>query len=140
MRRDAYEAKRTAAKIEFYEHHLARVTAALALHLAVHPEDTNLVLQHLHTEQAELARSQLHLIDQALDGKRLEDYHLEKPHQLIAERMMAILRATGASTEGEPPPVYPELPRERRRTTAREQDPAQPSPAGRCPSARRAAR
>ncbi|MFE2214064.1 hypothetical protein ACFW93_19160 [Streptomyces canus] len=113
MLRNEYEAKRTAAKIEFYEHHLARGgTAALALHLAVHPEDTNLVLQHLHTEQAELVQTQLHLIDQALEGKRLEDYQLAEPHQLIAKRMTAILRATGATAENDPSPSYPELPRE----------------------------
>ncbi|NEB00007.1 hypothetical protein [Streptomyces sp. SID13726] len=110
--RAEYEAKRTASKIAFYEHHLARGgTAALALHLAVHPEDTTLVLQHLQTEQAELVKTQLHLIDQALDSKRLEDYQLAQPHQLIAERMTAILRATGVSPEGELPPAYPE-PRE----------------------------
>jgi hypothetical protein len=115
LRRNGYEAERTAAKIEFYEHHLARGgTAAIALHLAVHPQDTNLVLQHLHTEQADLVKSQLHLIDQALEGKLLEQYHLEKPHALIAERMTAILRATGSPAQDGLPPAYPELPRESR--------------------------
>ncbi|MGW6903891.1 hypothetical protein [Streptomyces sp. NPDC054940] len=108
-RRDKYAAERTAAKLRFYECHLARGgTAAVALHLAVHPEDTALVLDRLHTEQAELIKNQLHLIDQALDSKRLEDYQLAQPHELVSERMTAILRATG-TVDSQPPPAYPEL-------------------------------
>ncbi|WP_210591666.1 hypothetical protein [Streptomyces sp. GESEQ-35] len=108
-RREKLAAKRTAKKISFYEHHLARGgTAAVALHLAVHPEDTALVLDRLQTEQAELVKNQLHLIDQALENKRLEDYQLDLPHQLIAERMTAILRATGTTAGTELPPPYPE--------------------------------
>jgi len=112
--RDKYAAKRTAKKIRFYKYHLDKGgTAAVALHLAVHPEDTALVLDRLHTEQADLVKIQLHLIDQALDNKRLEDYQLDQPYQLVAERMTAILRATGVPAGTEPPPPYPELPLEK---------------------------
>ncbi|MHC3473689.1 SPFH domain-containing protein [Streptomyces sp. 7R007] len=108
--REEYAAQRTAKKVRFYECQLARGgTAAVALHLAVHPEDTALVLDRLHTDQAQLVQAQLHLIDQALDNKRLEAYQLDEPYQLIADRMTAILRATGTPTGAEPPPPYPEL-------------------------------
>ncbi|KUM74080.1 hypothetical protein [Streptomyces curacoi] len=107
--REKYEAERKAEKIAFYEHHLARGgIAALALHLATRPDDTQLVLEHLRKDQAELVQTQLHLIDQALENKRLEDYQLDEPHQLIAERMTAILRATAPSDDPSAPP-YPEL-------------------------------
>ncbi|MBK3642408.1 hypothetical protein [Streptomyces sp. MBT33] len=108
--RDELAAERTAKKITFYERQLARGgTAAVALHLAVHPEDTALVLDRLHADQAQLVQTQLHLIDQALDNKRLEGYQLDEPSQLVAERMAAILRATGTPAGAEPPPPYPEL-------------------------------
>jgi hypothetical protein len=108
--RDDYAAERTAKKIAFYERQLARGgTAAVALHLAVHPEDTALVLDRLHAEQAQLVQTQLHLIDQALDNKRLEGYQLDEPSRLVAERMTSILRATGTPAGAEPPPPYPEL-------------------------------
>ncbi|MEV7792796.1 hypothetical protein AB0O68_12505 [Streptomyces sp. NPDC087512] len=106
--RQAYEADRVAERIRFYEHHLAQGDfAALALHLAVHPEDTQAVLGHLRDGQARLAENQLHLIDQALDSKRLEDHHLDEPHQLIAERMTAILRAASPSDQPSRPHPAP---------------------------------
>ncbi|MGW3953392.1 hypothetical protein ACWEKM_21320 [Streptomyces sp. NPDC004752] len=109
--RERHEATRRAEKIAFYEGHLARGgSAALALHLATHPDDTPLVLTHLSTEQATLVQHQLHLIDQALGSDRLEAYHLDEPHQLIAERMTAILRATATSEHASEPPA--ELPKQ----------------------------
>ncbi|MFI9175561.1 hypothetical protein [Streptomyces lincolnensis] len=107
--REAYEAERRAKQIMFYESTLARGgVAALALHLTAHPEETRLVLEHLRSGQDKLVDSQLHLIDQALTGNRLEDYQLQEPHQLIAERMSAILRTTALSeAEAEAPPPQP---------------------------------
>lgn len=111
--RDLYETARLAERIKFYDAQLAKGgTVALALHLAAHPEDTQAVLEHLRTEEAELVKNQLHLIDQALENKRLEDYQLEEPHQLIAERMAAILHAKETPPAAQPPPSYGELPRE----------------------------
>ncbi|MEU0108057.1 hypothetical protein ABZ322_11865 [Streptomyces sp. NPDC006129] len=105
--RETYEAERRAEQIRFYELTLARGgTAALALHLAAHPEETQLVLDHLQSGQNRLLDTQVSLINQALESKRLEDYHLDKPHELIAERMKAILRTTDPSAppEGDPEP------------------------------------
>ncbi|MFL1902466.1 hypothetical protein ACJWDR_25685 [Streptomyces tauricus] len=107
-RREAYEAERRAAQIDFYESTLARGgVAALALHLAAHPEETQLVLEHLRAGQDKLVDTQMRLIDQSLDSKRLEDHQLEVPHQLIAERMAAILRTTALSEVEETPPSHP---------------------------------
>ncbi|MGW2381531.1 hypothetical protein [Streptomyces sp. NPDC001658] len=103
--RETYEAQRRAEQIMFYEATLARGgVAALALHLTAHPEETQLVLEHLRSGQDKLVDSQMHLIDQALTGNRLEDYQLQEPHQLIAERMSAILRTTALSEAEDPPP------------------------------------
>lgn len=96
--RQQHEAQLTAERIAFYEGCLARGdTAALALHLTRHPDDTQHVLEHLRTERAALTEAQLHLIDQVLgheEHKGLEDYQLEEPHRLMAERMTAILKAS----------------------------------------------
>ncbi|MGW6403484.1 hypothetical protein [Streptomyces sp. NPDC055134] len=106
-----HEAQIGAEKITFYEHHLAKGgTAALALHLAEHPDDTRLVLEHLRADQAELVQTQLHLIDQVLENKGLERHQLEEPRKLIAERMTAILRAP--ATAEETLPAYPQSPAE----------------------------
>jgi hypothetical protein len=93
--REHLEATRRAERTAFYEDQLARGgLAALALHLAVHPDDTSRVLTHLSEEQGKLVENQLHLIGQVLDNGRLEDYLMAGPHQEIAERMTALLRAT----------------------------------------------
>jgi len=111
---EGYEAERRAKQIKFYESTLARGgTAALALHLATHPDETKLVLDHLQADQNKLLDTQVDLINTAVESKRLEDYQLEEPHRLIAERMTAILRATDPSND-EPEPAYPELPSEHR--------------------------
>lgn len=111
-RHEMYEAQRRAEKIEFYESTLARGgAAALALHLTAHPDETELVLKHLQAGQNKLLDTQVDLINKALESKRLEDYELEEPHRLIAERMTAILRATDPSHD-EPTPSHPELPSE----------------------------
>ncbi|MFC9681506.1 hypothetical protein [Streptomyces sp. NPDC056948] len=104
--RDTYEAERRAEQIRFYELTLARGgTAALALHLAAHPDETRLVLEHLQSGQNRLLDTQVNLINQALDNKQLEGYQLDEPHKLVAERMKAILRTTDPSA---PPGDDPE--------------------------------
>jgi hypothetical protein len=100
--REAYEAERRAEQIRFYELTLARGgTAALALHLAAHPDETQLVLEHLQAGQNRLLDTQVSLINQALEDKHLEDYQLDEPRKLVAERMKAILRTTDPSTPPE---------------------------------------
>jgi hypothetical protein len=105
--RETYEAERRAEQIRFYELTLARGgTAALALHLAAHPDETQLVLDHLRSGQDRLLDTQVSLINQALDGKQLEGYQLEEPHELMAERMKTILSTTDAFAlpEADPEP------------------------------------
>jgi hypothetical protein len=109
LRRETYEARRRAEQIMFYESTLARGgTAALALHLTAHPNETQLVLEHLQAGQDKLLETQMGLINQALEDKRLEAHQLDEPHELIAERMKAILRTTPLSRTQDPPP-HPEL-------------------------------
>jgi hypothetical protein len=118
LSRERHEADRRAERIAFYERHLAKGgITALALHLAAHPDDTALILTQLSDEQAKLVTHQLHLIDQALEHNQLEDHELEVPHELIAERMSALLRAAAPSqqatdaptelTKPSPPQIHP---------------------------------
>lgn len=98
--RERYESQRQAERIRFYEEHLAKGgVAALALHLAAHPDDTLQVLGRLSDDQAKLVQDQLHLIDRVMDSNRLEDYQLHDPHQLVAERMSALLRTRAWSEQ-----------------------------------------
>ncbi|MCG0062861.1 hypothetical protein L0F81_06080 [Streptomyces tricolor] len=109
--RQRLEATRHSERITLYAEQLAKGgIAALALHLAAHPDDTSLVLTHLSQEQAQLVQNQLHLIDQALEKNRLEDYQMEVPHQLIAERMAALLRTTAPGHAPETPAETPSRP------------------------------
>ncbi|MFI1413052.1 hypothetical protein ACH4Y0_24500 [Streptomyces sp. NPDC020707] len=108
MLRETYEARRRAEQIDFYESTLARGGgAALALHLTAHPDETQLVLEHLQGSQNKLVDTQMHLIEQSLESKRLEDHQLEVPHDLIAERMAAILRTTSLADGEKAPPSQP---------------------------------
>lgn len=107
--RQQHEAQLRAAKVKFYEDQLAKGgTAALALHLADHPDDTRLVLDHLDARRKELSETQRHLIDQVLEHRALEDYLLEEPRKLTADRMTAILKASPESEDS--PATHPELP------------------------------
>ncbi|GAA2890109.1 hypothetical protein [Streptomyces mexicanus] len=108
LRRERYAAERRAERIRFYELTLAKGgTAALALHLAAHPDETRLVLEHLQAGQTRLLDTQVALINQALEEKHLEEYQLEEPRRLVAERMTAILQTTDPST---PPGIGEESP------------------------------
>ncbi|WP_381553690.1 hypothetical protein [Streptomyces eurythermus] len=102
-RRERLEGERRAERVAFYEDQLARGgLAALALHLATHPDDTPRILTHLGEEQAKLVGHQLNLISQVLENSRLEDYLMAGPHQEIADRMTALLRATSLSDQTSP--------------------------------------
>ncbi|MFE7955441.1 hypothetical protein [Streptomyces sp. NPDC057413] len=108
LHRERYEAERRAERIRFYELTLAKGgTAALALHLAAHPDETRLVLEHLQAGQTRLLDTQVALINQALEEKHLEEYQLEEPRRLVAERMTTILQTTDPST---PPAIGKESP------------------------------
>ncbi|MHB9759419.1 hypothetical protein ACYBSK_33990 [Streptomyces sp. BYX5S] len=101
--REAYEEDRRAKKVTFYEEHLTRSsTAALALHLTAHPDETALVMNHLNEDQRKLVDQQLRLIEQVLTSEKLESHQLEKPHDLIIERMAAILRGSPNDEADEP--------------------------------------
>jgi hypothetical protein len=103
VQRLRHEARIRSEKIKFYEDCLARGdTAALALHLAEHPEDTGLVLGRLGEERKELFATQRHLIDLVLDKDGLESYQMEEPRQLTAQWMTTVLKS-GAAPEDETP-------------------------------------
>ncbi|PIM67550.1 hypothetical protein CTU88_36865 [Streptomyces sp. JV178] len=103
VQRLRHEAHIRSEKIKFYEDCLARGdTAALALHLAEHPEDTQFVLTRLGEERKELFATQRHLIDRVLDKDGLESYQMEEPRQLTAQWMTTVLKS-GATPEDEIP-------------------------------------
>ncbi|WP_200300717.1 hypothetical protein [Streptomyces adelaidensis] len=103
IQRQQHEARIRAERIKFYEDCLARDdTTALALHLAEHPEDTRLVLQHLGEARKHLLDTQRHLIDRVLDKEGLENYQLDEPRKLTAEWMTNVLKS-GTPPEDEPP-------------------------------------
>ncbi|WP_420035117.1 hypothetical protein ACN2WE_24315 [Streptomyces sp. cg28] len=108
--RERYQAERRAETIESYESILARGgTAALALHLAAHPDETQLVLELLQADRLKQTDTQVHFIDQALERDRLEDHHLEESNHLVAELLKSLLRTAGPSEQQQPslPPPTP---------------------------------
>lgn len=103
IQRQQLEAGIRAEKIKFYEDCLARGdTAALALHLTAHPDDTRLVLQRLGEERKVLIETQRHLIDRVLDKEGLESYQLQEPRELTARWMTTVLKS-GTTPEDESP-------------------------------------
>ncbi|MBF6044445.1 PE-PGRS family protein [Streptomyces sp. NRRL B-1677] len=89
-----------AEKIHYYAHYLERGgPAALAFHLAQHPEDARLVLENLRADQTHAMQNQLQVALQAFGGGpgRLEE------HQLDELRRQTMNAAKGALTAGLPP-------------------------------------
>ncbi|MFF2010101.1 hypothetical protein ACFVWY_13630 [Streptomyces sp. NPDC058195] len=69
-----------AEKIAFYEKYLEQGgVRAWALHLADHPQDTELVVTNLRQDQLELIKAQLALAKELLKGDSAESHELEAP-------------------------------------------------------------
>ncbi|MFD4305340.1 hypothetical protein ACFWRY_21805 [Streptomyces albidoflavus] len=103
-----------AEKVAFYQWHLEQGGIhALALHLAEHPGDTQLVMENMRQDQLALMQSQLHLVEQVLKGDHAEAYELDEPKKLALRTMTEIFnqRLPGVPHEppviGPPPPPYP---------------------------------
>ncbi|WP_406706641.1 hypothetical protein OH749_19475 [Streptomyces albidoflavus] len=106
-----------AEKVAFYQWHLEQGGIhALALHLAEHPGDTQLVMENMRQDQLALMQSQLHLVEQVLKGDHAEAYELDEPKKLALRTMTEIFnqRLPGVPHEppviGSPPPQTPPYP------------------------------
>ncbi|GAA2625029.1 hypothetical protein [Streptomyces axinellae] len=128
------------AKIEFYQHYLEKNgAAAWALHLAEHPEDSRLVMEHLRQDQLRYLRSQVDVAKEVLGSDRAEAHELEGL-QLAMLHTVKALQAEGqimtmpgetpspaADSGGRPAPFLPGAPD---RTPSRKADiAAEDSPA-----------
>ncbi|MFI9826880.1 PE-PGRS family protein [Streptomyces sp. NPDC051913] len=103
-----------AEKIHFYQYWLQHGgVGAWALHLAAHPEDTQLVINNIHQDQLTFIKTQLELIG----GDDLEDYQKAESLKQIRQEVDDLLhRRTQppATPTGElpaaPGPTYPGAP------------------------------
>ncbi|WP_051738474.1 SPFH domain-containing protein [Kitasatospora setae] len=95
-----------AKKIEYYSYWLAQGgPAAMAFHLARHPEDARLVMDNLRQDQLQLMQNQLSMAMQALGGGPggLEEHQLDEPRRLAASVIREVLSAkltSGGSPAG----------------------------------------
>ncbi|GHF67003.1 hypothetical protein [Streptomyces thermodiastaticus] len=99
-----------AAKIKFYQWHLQQGgVQAWALHLAQHPEDTQLVMNTMRDDQLRMIQAQLDLVTQLLSGDNTEKFELEGPKQLALRTVTDILnqRLPGVAQN---PPLIPSSP------------------------------
>lgn len=97
-------------KIDFYRYHLQQGgAAALALHLSQHPEDTQLVAEHVLNDQRQMVQDQKEMAKQLLNSDELEDYQKEQPQRLAMQVANDILnqRLPGAAQQ---PPATPPAP------------------------------
>ncbi|MGW0730956.1 hypothetical protein [Streptomyces sp. NPDC002851] len=79
-------------KIKFYQWHLEqRGVQSWAMHLARHPEDTELVMNNMREDQLRFIQAQMDLVGQLLGGDHAEGYELEGPKQLALRAMSDIL-------------------------------------------------
>ncbi|MEU6989980.1 PE-PGRS family protein [Streptomyces sp. NPDC046465] len=104
-------------KIEFYQYHLQRGgVAALSLHLSQHPEDTQLVADHVLNDQRQMVQVQTDLAKQLLNSDELEDYQKEQPRRLAMQVANDILnqRLPGVAPDPAPAPPAPPAPPEDR--------------------------
>ncbi|MGW4969413.1 hypothetical protein ACWEP3_05285 [Streptomyces albidoflavus] len=100
-----------AEKVAFYQWHLEQGGIhALALHLAEHPGDTQLVMENMRQDQLALMQSQLHLVEQVLKGDHAEAYELDEPKKLALRTMTEIFNQRLPGVPHEPPVIGPPSP------------------------------
>ncbi|MFE3047878.1 hypothetical protein ACFXIY_12575 [Streptomyces albidoflavus] len=100
-----------AEKVAFYQWHLEQGGIhALALHLAEHPGDTQLVMENMRQDQLALMQSQLHLVEQVLKGDHAEAYELDEPKKLALRTMTEIFNQRLPGVPHEPPVIGPPYP------------------------------
>ncbi|MFI8286576.1 hypothetical protein ACIF84_26465 [Streptomyces albidoflavus] len=100
-----------AEKVTFYQWHLEQGGIhALALHLAEHPGDTQLVMENMRQDQLALMQSQLHLVEQVLKGDHAEAYELDEPKKLALRTMTEIFNQRLPGVPHEPPVIGPPPP------------------------------
>lgn len=100
-----------AEKVAFYQWHLEQGGIhALALHLAEHPGDTQLVMESMRQGQLALMQSQLHLVEQVLKGDHAEAYELDEPKKLALRTMTEIFNQRLPGVPHEPPVIGPPPP------------------------------
>ncbi|MCW8384216.1 hypothetical protein [Streptomyces justiciae] len=100
-----------AEKIHFYQYWLQHGgVGAWALHLAAHPEDTQLVINNIHQDQLTFIKTQLELIS----GDDLEDYQKAESLKQIRQEIDDLLHrrtqpptAPGGELPAAPGPAYP---------------------------------
>ncbi|MEU2765622.1 MULTISPECIES: hypothetical protein [Streptomyces] len=110
--RQQFELQRVnAEKVAFYQWHLEQGGIhALALHLAEHPGDTQLVMENMRQDQLALMHSQLHLVEQVLKGDHAEAYELDEPKKLALRTMTEIFNQRLPGVPHEPPVIGPPPP------------------------------
>ncbi|MEU6377520.1 PE-PGRS family protein [Streptomyces sp. NPDC046909] len=90
----------TAQKIHFYQYWLQHGgVGAWALHLAAHPEDTQLVIGNIHQDQLAFIKTQLELIS----GDALEDYQKAESLKQIRREVDELMRRRAGAAQGELP-------------------------------------
>lgn len=91
-----------AQKIAFYQYHLQHGGVGVwALHLAQHPEDTQLVMNSIRQDQLALIKSQLELIG----GDALEDYQKAESAKHALRAVNDLIRQHGLTSPMPPPPA-----------------------------------
>ncbi|MFC9426329.1 hypothetical protein [Streptomyces sp. NPDC056987] len=126
--------KLEAEKVAFYQWHLEQGGVhAWALHLAQHPEDSQLVMNSMREDQLRLIQAQIDLANQLIGGDSAEDYELEAPKQLALRTVSNILNQhlPGVPQQGYTTPQLPPYPGQAQPGTATGQEPAhRPAPHG----------
>lgn len=96
-------------KIAFYEWHLQQGgVRAWAMHLAQHPEDSQLVMNNMREDQLRLIQSQMDLVGQLLSGDSAENYELEGPKKLALRTVSDILNQRLPGVPQTPPQLLPD--------------------------------
>lgn len=123
-----------AEKIEYYTYWLERGgPAQMAFHLARHPGDARLVMEHLREDQLRAVQAQFDVAMQALGGGPggLEEHQLDEPRRLAANVIREVLTRKLApappgnaapAVEGAPSPALAEGPTDPAEPPAPESD------------------
>ncbi|WP_073932778.1 hypothetical protein [Streptomyces sp. CB02400] len=113
-------------KIEFYQWHLSQGGVhSWALHLAQHPEDSQLVMNSMREDQLRMIQAQMELVKELLGSEGAEKFELEGPKQLALRTVSDILNQRLPGVPQNPPLLPP----------ADHAGPAAPPPPGTGPSA-----